>query len=82
MIVRFEKVKDTHDFVQKFKKFNDERNVIIRDMIIQDSHVKCIISTRDDDANYIKMPPEYRNVKFKILDRNKISYGVGIRKGD
>ena len=82
MIIRFDKVKDTHDFIQKFKKINDEKNVIIRDMIIQDNRVKCIISMRDDDVNHIKMHPEYRNVKYKILDRNKISYGLGLRKGD
>ena len=79
MLIRFEKVKDTHDFVTKFIKVNDKNNVIMRDIIVQDNHVKCIISMRDDNPEYIKMPKEYKNVKFKVLDRNLINKDLGYR---
>ena len=72
MLIRFDKVKDTHDFVTKFIKVNDTKDVIIRDIIIQDNSVKCIISMRDDEIRHIKMHPKYKKVKFKILDRNLI----------
>ena len=72
MIVRFDKVKDTTDFVRKFKKVNTENNVIMRDIEIQDNMVKCIISMRDDNVYLINMHPDYKNIKFKVLDRNKI----------
>lgn len=72
MIVRFNKVKDTHDFVKKFKYANKESHVIMRDITIQDNCVKCIISMRDDDVGLINMHPDYRDVEFKVIDRNKI----------
>ena len=72
MLIRFDKVKNTHDFVTKFIKVNDTKDVIMRDITIQDSSVKCIISMRNDDVNLIRMHPDYKKVKFKILDRNMI----------
>lgn len=72
MIIRFDRVKDTHDFVTKFKKVNDDRNVIMRDITIQDNCVRCVISMRDDDHNHILMPIEYKKIKYKIIDRNYI----------
>lgn len=72
MLVRFDKVKDTTDFVRKFKYVNRTKDVIIRNIEIQDNQVKCIISMRDDNMDFINMHPNYKNIKFKILDKDLI----------
>lgn len=72
MIVRFKQVKDKHDFINRFKKVNNKNNVIMRDITVMDSDIECVISMRNDKVEHIIMPIEYKNVKFKIIDRNKI----------
>ena len=48
MIVRFLNVRDTHSFVNRFKKMNDNKNIIMRGIRIQDNNIKCILSARND----------------------------------
>ena len=72
MIVRFKNVKDKHHFVQCFKQVNDVNNVVMKDIVVMDNDIQCVISMRNDNVDYIKMPVQYKNIKYKLVDRNKI----------
>ena len=76
MIVRFLNVKDTHSFVNRFKKMNDNKNIIMRGIRIQDNNIKCILSARNDDFDNMILP---ERVKIQIVDKDAISYHGGAR---